>query len=230
MKTTSQPAPFTVSVSNRFGAPMGRANLIPSNPSTVKALSIVFVPFTDGDYDAGGAYWGGGKDSLPLFCAWGESDTEQAAIYVRAAGYPEAVEMVKQTFPNASFNQAGLSDFARAYVEAALWSSTLEDGTPLDSDHGVNDIDPDSLAEMAREADTFAASNRALIETAELDDSQAGHCFWLSRNRHGSGFFDEPEARASASVVNACDRLQEASHKAGERNLYRGDDGKIYQE
>lgn len=222
--------PFAVNVSSPRGAPMGRRDSIPADLETVKTLSLSFVPFVDGDYDAGGAYWGGGKDSLPLFCAWGESDTEQAAIYLRAAGWSSAAEQVKLTFPNATIENAGLSDFARAYIIAALWSSNDEDGTPLDDQSGLDDMDPDTLATMAKESDEFAARNRELIDTAGLDDSRAGHNFWLSRCGHGSGFFDEPASHAPLSVVNACDRLQEASRKAGERNIYRGDDQKIYQE
>lgn len=226
MKTTPQSLPpFLVSVSSRFGAPMGRRDSIPADASTVRALSLSFVPFVDGDYDQGGAYWGGGASTLPLFCAWGETeDGEAVHVFTRAASYASAATFARVAFPNATVTNAGLSDFARAYVEAALWLFGEGD------EPGKDELDPATLETMAREADAFAASNRALIGLADLDDTRAGHCFYLSRNGHGSGFFDEPESRAPLAVVNACDRLQEAARKAGERDLYRGDDGKIYQE
>lgn len=45
------------------------------------------VPFVDGDYDPGGAYWGGGPMTLPLFCFW---DDEGHALYLRARDRDEA--------------------------------------------------------------------------------------------------------------------------------------------
>lgn len=228
MKTVTQP-PYLRPLSCKFGAPMGRADNIPDDYSTVKEIHLSFVPFVDGDYDAGGAYWGGGKDVKSLFCAWGESDTEQAEIYFRAAGYSDAVEQVKAAFPNARVINAGLSDFARAYVEAALWSSTDEDGNPLDDANGINDIAPDSLAVMVKEADEFARMNRADIDLACLSDSRAGHCFWLDRCGRGSGFWDEKDHHSPDSEVSACNRLSDASRECGQRDLYVGDDGKIYQ-
>lgn len=123
-------------------------------------------------------------------------------------------------------NPANLSPFARAYVIAALWSSTDDNGDPLNSKRDIADIDPATLATMAQEADTFARENRADIDAAELDDGHAGHYFWLSRNGHGSGFFDEYSKGDPRQA--ACDRLQEKSRCAGCRDLYKGDNGNIY--
>ena len=57
------------------------------------------VRFIDGDYDLGGAYWGGGGE--PLFCAWAE-DIE-ARVFVRAKDRALAKRAVKEYFPNAKF-------------------------------------------------------------------------------------------------------------------------------
>lgn len=53
------------------------------------------------------------------------------------------------------------------------------------------------------------------------NSEQAGHDFWLTRNGHGSGFWDGgwPEPAAT--------RLTDAAHAYGEFNLYVGDDGMI---
>ena len=71
--------PFKVNVSSKYGAPMGR----PSDPLSdfVGKCHLRVVPFVDGDYDQGGAYWGGGRDTLPVYCAW---DNEGHAYYFRA--------------------------------------------------------------------------------------------------------------------------------------------------
>lgn len=128
-----------------------------------------------------------------------------------------------------------LSAFALAYVACALWSSNDEStpsgGEPFDANYSRDDIDPQTLVNMALEADAFALNNRADIDAAGLDDDRAGHNFWLNRNGHGSGFWDEKMMSAGDSPEEsaACESLSEASKKTGSRDLYLGDDGKIYQ-
>ena len=58
------------------------------------------VRLVDGDYDLGGAYWGG-PPSLPMFCAWAEDD--EARVFVRAKDRTAAKLEVKECFPNAQF-------------------------------------------------------------------------------------------------------------------------------
>ena len=101
----------------------------------------------------------------------------------------------------------------------------------MDANYSIDDIDGETLATMSREADAFAAAHRSDIEAARLSDDRAGHCFWLNRNGHGSGFWDEKMTTAGdpESEVAACNRLSNASHAAGSRDLYAGDNGKIYQ-
>lgn len=50
----------------------------------------------------------------------------------------------------------------------------------------------------------------------------AMHDFWLTRNRHGAGFWDGDYEKADG------EKLTELAHSFGEINLYVGDDGKIY--
>lgn len=68
----------------------------------------------------------------------------------------------------------------------------------------------------------------ARLEAAELSDEQAGHDFWLSRNGHGSGFFDRCDHNSPDTVCTACNELQADARGWGESDLYRGDDGKLY--
>jgi hypothetical protein len=122
--------------------------------------------------------------------------------------------------------------FLIAYIDAALWSSTdnstLQGGDPLDANYTMADLAPETLETMRADCARFARENAADIAegTAGRDftvDERAGHDFWLTRNRHGAGFWDGdwPEA------VGA--RLTAAAHAFGEVNLYVGDDDKIYQ-
>ena len=123
-----------------------------------------------------------------------------------------------------------LSPFARAYLVCALWSSndnaTPSGGEPLDRNYHLSDLAPESLERAIADCAKFQEANAGDIGAAELDDDRAGHCFWLNRNGHGSGFWDE--YFGSDPRRAACDRLSDASKAFGESDLYVGDDGKLY--
>lgn len=80
--------PWQREVSSRYGAPMGR-RCDPQNFSG--RLKLQKVPLR-GDYDQGGAYWGGGPGTLPLWCAWSE---DGSAMYVRAESRALAIAAVR---------------------------------------------------------------------------------------------------------------------------------------
>jgi hypothetical protein len=86
------------------------------------------------------------------------------------------------------------------YLEAALFSSDDDNGDPLDSNYDSGNFSPitvedakddcEKLAELMESATT--ADNREMLQAA-LDAQSAeqiGHDFWLTRNHHGSGFWD----------------------------------------
>lgn len=201
---------------SRFGADMGRRSDLPSD--TTAALILRRVPIEDG-YDPGGAYWGGPND---LFCA---TDPESGEVsYFRAKGPGVA----RAKFPRATWIQGpadgDIADMLQAYISAALWSSNDESndqgGEPLDRNYSSDDLAPESLATMTAEIERFHAANAGDIEGCA---SQAGHDFWMTRNRHGVGFWDGGWSHDAGA------RMTEAAHAFGEVNLYVGDDGKIYQ-
>ena len=66
---------------------------------------------------------------------------------------------------------------------------------------------------MSEECDHVCVSSRA---------EDAGHDFWLTRNQHGSGFWDGDWDARYASL------LTEVSEQFGECTTYLGDDGKIH--
>lgn len=61
-------------------------------------VHLRFVRFVDGDYDQGGAYWGGGGS--PLFCAWDEEGRE---VYLRAASREAAKDKLLSKNPALKF-------------------------------------------------------------------------------------------------------------------------------
>lgn len=97
--------PFEVRVSSRYGSPMGRRNSLPEDKNTVVKLRLMRVPFVDGDYDRGGAYWGGGPDVYPLWCAWEDNPVlvNPVVFYCRARTRVSAKTLVWQQMPLARF-------------------------------------------------------------------------------------------------------------------------------
>lgn len=79
----------------------------------------------------------------------------------------------------------------RAYLECALWSSCDDNGTPLDRDHDTDKITRASERDARVDIRDFLSScDDAGIPVDEYNDSSVGHDFWLTRNRHGAGFWD----------------------------------------
>lgn len=123
-----------------------------------------------------------------------------------------------------------LDKFTRAYIECALWSTNdnADDtgGSPLDDNYDISDIAPETLARMISDCEQFQADNRADLDNCDLS-LERGHDFWLKRNGHGSGFWDEGY-RKDASINAALKRLSDASKAWGTFDLYIGDDELIH--
>lgn len=208
---------------SQYGASMGRRSDLPQD--TDDRLEIHRVPIDQGGYDSGGAYWGLGK---PLFCV---SDEEGRTSYLRARDAADA----KREFPNARWVTASrgpssgdIDDMLDAYVEAALWASTDESdeggGEPLDKNYGPDDVAKSTLAKMRKDVSSFAKEYGSIIESfgADYDWSQAGHDLWLTRNGHGTGFWDRDLPKKDRDI------LAKAAGGMGEVYLYVGNDGKIH--
>lgn len=59
-------------VSCKYGAPMGRSEILNDFSGKVRCFRVRFV---DGDYDDGGAYWGRGNRYIALYCATKQKGT-----------------------------------------------------------------------------------------------------------------------------------------------------------
>lgn len=120
-----------------------------------------------------------------------------------------------------------LDEMFAGYVETAIWASPEDDdGKNLDGNTAEN-IAPEDLALMRVECQKFIIRTQEILGAIpDLDWGLVGHEFWLTRNRHGAGFWDNPEKWGGD--FNAC-QLTDTSTMMGERYLYKGDDGMIYQ-
>lgn len=117
-----------------------------------------------------------------------------------------------------------LDRFTIAYLECALWSSTDEadpaGGQPMDSNYSIDDCTQSFLRQAAADCLVFQRDNAELLEHAGGEEMD-GHDFWLTRNRHGAGFWD----RGYFKPIE--DGLTDAAHAFGEVNLYVIDNGQI---
>ena len=213
----------------QYGAQMGRESDL--SYGTTDTLEIRRVPIDSGGYDPGGAYWGSGK---PLFFV---SDEEGRTRYLRASD----AEQAKREFPRARWvsskssskykgpSAADIDEMLTAYIEAALWSSTDESdesgGEPIDKNYSEDDLTAQTRAKMKRDVTDFARKYGDVIESlgADYDWSQAGHDLWLTRNGHGTGFWDRDLPKEAAKI------LSDGARVMGERHLYV-EHGKIYQD
>ena len=123
-----------------------------------------------------------------------------------------------------------IDSFTRAYLECALWSSNDESdpsgGEPFDSNYSIRDFAPEAIEQAVKDCARFQNENAVSLAASELEDSRAGHNFWLNRNSHGSGFWDKYGPKDPRRF--SCNALSDASNAFGEIHPYLGDDGKIY--
>lgn len=117
-----------------------------------------------------------------------------------------------------------MASFFDGYLRAALFSSTDDQGEPLDQRFDETQINSETRDHMRDDCERFQETNRALLdECPALDAYRAGCCFWWNRNGHGTGFWDEILVPGALR-----ERLSKAAHAFGEFDLYVGDDGQLY--
>ncbi len=115
------------------------------------------------------------------------------------------------------------------YLETALWSSTDDNDMPLDKLYGVKDFHEDSVSQAKKQLILFfnaAHENLFAGETGSLKDidslERLANRFWLTRNRHGTGFFDSDYFKPIRKI------LTDLAHAYGECSVYLGDDEKLH--
>lgn len=138
---------------------------------------------------------------------------EGCGVCLRANRCEEEIDLF-----NVAMNTMATDTFTRAYIEAALWSSSDDNGQPLDKAYGLENISKETLREISFDAQAFSKENSDFIK----DSKQAGHDFWLTRNGHGAGFDDGDYPERVAY------RLTKSAQSYGEYHLYVGDDGLIH--
>lgn len=120
--------------------------------------------------------------------------------------------------------RAQLDPFTLAYVEAAMWLLTDDDGHSLDY-LGLHDVAAETIANVIDECKLWQVQHEALLNRAQAEYGysrrSAGHDFYLTRNGHGAGFWD----RGIGKIGEA---LTKAAAAEGNDDWYVGDDGQVY--
>lgn len=118
-------------------------------------------------------------------------------------------------------SESFIDGMTQHYAVCALWSSVDDSQVPLDQTKDLGDIEAKMFARMRSDVQNFYATNQGLIEASGLRADQVGHDLWLTRNHHGSGFWDR-------KLGTVGDLLTQAAHSIKPQDLYVGDDGQIY--
>lgn len=95
-------------------------------------------------------------------------------------------------------------EFVRAYLECALWTDSIseDDDRSIQEEYTPDQLLAESRAQAEEDCRLFIAANTDLLNKAVALYSMsergqqwsvsdlAGHDFWLTRNHHGTGFWD----------------------------------------
>lgn len=131
------------------------------------------------------------------------------------------------------FDEADLDSMVQGYTECAIWLSTHDDIDEPLHETGA-EIAGETLEQMRLDCLGFLVKVKAEFgeiptrHHPEYDSFELlGHDFWLTRNRHGMGFWDHEYSLDSSKRVEA--DLTRLANEIGECWLYVGDDGLVYQ-
>lgn len=107
-------------------------------------------------------------------------------------------------------------EILKHYLEAAVWADGDEEWS---NEMGADDVDKASVVKSLEDIKAFMAKAGNLV--GDMPDSQIGHDLWLSRQGHGTGFWDR-------GLGDRGDVLGDMAREMGEKYLYLGDDQKVH--
>lgn len=103
-----------------------------------------------------------------------------------------------------------------SYLETAIWTADFDDDADVKTIYDFSD----KARKQAKEEIEWFLKNAGDV-FSDVSYTSIGHDLWLSRNHHGSGFFD----RNYDDEVT--DFLMDLSHELGEINIYVDSNDKI---
>lgn len=115
-----------------------------------------------------------------------------------------------------------LDGVLKGYIDCAFWVELDDNGKPLDSIEGLI-LSKQAYEAMEADVKDFLTllDNESINWQEHMDYAQLGHDFWLTRNRHGTGFWDRGLGQLGETLTSW-------AHSYGEQYLYIGDDNHVY--
>lgn len=117
-----------------------------------------------------------------------------------------------------------LKTFVRSYIQTALWAEYCPDRDAAFDSSEFSDVtvSVEALKKITKDCKEFMASDIYSLALGESDVERIAHDFWLTRNRHGAGFWDGKYTKKLG------EELTEVAHEFGEVTIVVGDNGRFY--
>jgi len=130
----------------------------------------------------------------------------------------------KESINSDRFNPSNIKNIIVKYLETALWLAP-DDESEKDNFENMTiyNFSKEAYQQAENEIKWFLDVAGNAIERSNLNDQAVGFYLWLTRNGHGSGFWDH-----SYNNKEDEEELCYLSKILGECWIYIGDDNKIY--
>ena len=99
-----------------------------------------------------------------------------------------------------------MDEFTKSYIICALWSCNKPNGDNYE-EYDIEDIEAESLEGIIQDCTAFQEENIELL--VGLDMSKCGHDFCLTRNHHGSGFWDRGLGEIGQNLTQSAEKYNE---------------------
>ena len=101
---------------------------------------------------------------------------------------------------------------------------------PAYDNYSIDNISTKLMEMIKEDCASFQEDNKETLadwyEKCGESEERAGHDFWLTRERHGAGFWDRWSNSTTEGIIGML--LTDSAHSYGEMYLYVGDDGMIH--
>lgn len=175
-----------------------------------------------------------GRTRRVYVMAYGNSGSAYIVMAGTDTFLPPGIEsLLEDLAPGATRYLYPIDDASAAQLMATLlWQATTgEDGVSMDSLYDVSDIATADRNRFVDDFRQFCGANARDVAAfmahtgRTLDD--VAHDYVLTRNHHGTGFWDRCYCGRGNDDAPAR-RLTDAAHAEGEADLYVGDDGFLH--
>jgi len=107
------------------------------------------------------------------------------------------IKTYKQLFESNTEININIEEMVRGYIHSALWTEEL------DSEYGIDDFTKEEIEYIRKDVIVFINRVKEIIKKINGDEiipfinkyssDSFGHDLWLTRNGHGTGFWDRKE-------------------------------------